>query len=235
MFLPAQNLRSNIATWSVATARLPAVAHFLLDVLPSEDFDPDFRGQRIETTYFDTRAFTLRKIRLNKDRYLTLRIRCYQPPGGGRGGVTPPLLYAVSAKTESQKFRKELPSPDAERYLEPGASGRGEVTSPPGGRGEVTSPLLAELPADLQARALELLGDNPLVAVVKVCCRRCAVEDETDRYTLDVAVETDRGKCLPANVLEYKSTDARSSPPGRLLALGLRPVKLSKFLWATEW
>jgi hypothetical protein len=46
-------------------------------------------------------------------------------------------------------------------------------------------------------------------------------------------VRTDTGKCLPYAVLEHKSADAEASTPGSLLALPLRPVKLSKFLWAT--
>jgi hypothetical protein len=51
--------------------------------------------------------------------------------------------------------------------------------------------------------------------------------------TLDLGVATDTGKTLLAGVLEHKTT----SQPAALdwpRALGLRPVKLSKFLWATE-
>jgi hypothetical protein len=29
--------------------------------------------------------------------------------------------------------------------------------------------------------------------------------------------------------------DADALPPGQLVTLGLRPIKLSKFLWATLW
>ena len=56
-----------------------------------------------------------------------------------------------------------------------------------------------------------------------------------DRLTLDLCVATDTGKRLPCGVLEFKSIDAGAGPPGRLPALGLRPIKLSKFLWATLW
>jgi hypothetical protein len=209
--LPASDLRSNIGTWAVPTDRLPALGSWLHDVLPVEPYDPHFRGQKLETTYFDSPGFDLRKARLGKDRYLTLRLRCYEPEGGDE-------FYALSAKTESQKFRKELPAADAERYLQSG--------NEPG--------LLAELPADLQARALELTGDRGLVAVALVRCRRYAVEDGGDRYTLDVGVRADTGKRLPFHVLEYKSTDPRARPPARLGRFGLRPVKLSKFLWATQ-
>jgi hypothetical protein len=68
-----------------------------------------------------------------------------------------------------------------------------------------------------------------------VCCRRYAVEDKQDRLTLDVDVATDTGKALPTGVLEFKSTVAAAGPPPALSSLGLRPIKLSKFLWATQW
>jgi hypothetical protein len=60
------------------------------------------------------------------------------------------------------------------------------------------------------------------------------VEDDQDRLTLDCWVYTDRYKHLAYGVLEYKSTDRQAAPPGRLTRLRLRPLKLSKFLWATE-
>jgi hypothetical protein len=175
--------------------------------LPSEKYDPNFAGQELETVYFDTQHFRLRKARHRKDKYLTLRIRCY-----GANDT-----YAISAKTESEKFRKELASPVAEGYLDAPES----------------QAILSELPPNLQARALEILGDDGLQPVVKVCCRRYAVENATDRYTLDAGVETDLGKCLPYGVLEFKSTGPDAPPLARLSALKLRPTKLSKFLWAT--
>ena len=66
-------------------------------------------------------------------------------------------------------------------------------------------------------------------------CRRYAVESVQERWTLDVAVHTDTGKCLPCGVLEHKSTDADAAAPGALLQIGLRPLKFSKFLGATCW
>ena len=54
-----------------------------------------------------------------------------------------------------------------------------------------------------------------------------------DRFTLDVDVQTDLGKSLPFAVLEFKSNEFKS-PPANLLAIGLKPIKLSKFLWATQ-
>jgi hypothetical protein len=75
---------------------------------------------------------------------------------------------------------------------------------------------------------------NTPVPVVTVFCRRYAVEDDQDRLTLDCCVYTDRHKHLTYGVLEYKSTNRKAAPPGRLTRLGLRPLKLSKFLWATE-
>jgi len=47
-------------------------------------------------------------------------------------------------------------------------------------------------------------------------------------------VQTDRGERLPAAVLEFKAMNKEEPPPGRLARLPIRPIKLSKFLWATE-
>ncbi len=110
MPLPAESLRKNLATWAVPTDLLPAVANVLHDLLPNEPFDPNFRGQALETTYFDTAAYDLRKARLSKSRYLTLRIRCYESPDGA-------YSYALSAKTESEKWRIELTPGHAELLL----------------------------------------------------------------------------------------------------------------------
>src|SRR5262249_38396798 len=69
------DLRHNRATWAVSDGLLPAVARALVVALPAEPFDPNFRGQRLETTYFDTPGFALRKARHRGKRYLTLRLR----------------------------------------------------------------------------------------------------------------------------------------------------------------
>jgi len=208
MPLPVRDLRSNLGTWAVPPGLTPAVARVLLDALPREEYDPEFRGQELETTYFDTRDFALRKARRRGDKYLTLRLRCYQP------GDT----YAVSVKTEDRKFRLEIEPWKAEAIL----SG-------------ATDMLVELLPGDLVARLLALVGDEALVPVATVCTRRYAVENETDRLTLDVDVHTDTGKSLDADVLEFKSKRSVAGPPAALAALGLRPVKISKFLWATLW
>ena len=175
--------------------------------MPNEPFDPSFRGQALETTYIDTAAYDLRKARLSKSRYLTLRIRCYESPDGD-------YSYALSAKTESEKYRAELTPGHAELLLSGGATPA------------------ADLPAHLPARLTEL-GADALVPVVTVWCHRYAVEDDQDRLTLDCCVYTDRAKQLGYGVLEYKSTDVDATAPGRLTRLGLRPLKLSKFVWAT--
>jgi hypothetical protein len=208
--LPASNLRRNLGTWAVPTTSLPQVAGVLRDALPPEAYDPDFNGQRLETTYFDTPGFALRKARRRGDRYLTLRLRCY---GANES-------YALSAKTEGEKWRQEVPAALADAIL----GGR----APP-------DVFVGLLPGNLLARLQELVGDEGLVPVVQVCCTRFAVEDARDRLTLDAGVTTDTGKCLGVHVLEHKSTDRGAPPPGRVGALGLRPVKLSKFLWATLW
>jgi hypothetical protein len=204
--LPANDLRSNIATWTVPEHALPAVAKVMTGVLPVESFDAEFQGQQLCTTYFDTTGFDLYKARLRKPRYITIRIRCYN-------GFT----YALSAKTEDRKFRVEIEPHIAELILS---------------RGLPYPDAYDLLPADLQARILDL-STEPLLPVVTVSFRRYAVEDDTNRLTLDVCVTTDRGKRLASNVLEQKSTAADQQPYGDFAALGLRPVKLSKFLWAT--
>jgi hypothetical protein len=206
--LPGADLRTNLGTWAVPVARAPAVARVLLDRLPAEAFDPAFLGQSLETTYFDTAGFALRKARRAGDRYLTLRVRCYPAPGGD--------VYAVSAKTESQKWRAEIEAGVAAALLD-GPSRPAEWAD--------------LLPPDLYARLLGLVGDDPLGPVVTVCCRRYAVEDQIDRLTLDLGVETDTGKCLSHGILEFKSVNPEAVPPE---LAGLRPIKFSKFLWATR-
>jgi hypothetical protein len=122
--------------------------------------------------------------------------------------------YALSAKTEDAKFRVAIISTNAAAILD--------------GNFETIAKLL---PADLLARLLELADNTPVKPVVCVQCRRYAVENDEDRLTLDTCVRTDIGKYLPFNVLECKSTEP-DDPPEPLAAL--RPIKLSKFLWATE-
>jgi hypothetical protein len=205
--LPTKDLRSNVATWSVPSHHLPAVAKVMTGLLPTESFDMDFEGQHLHTTYFDTANYDLYKARVRKSQYLTLRIRHYQPSN----------TYALSAKTEDQKFRVEIDAPMAELILRFGLSYPGAYDL---------------LPADLQARATAIVASAPLVPVVMVGFHRYAVEDKSNRLTLDVCVHTDKGKQLTSNVLEQKSTTTGAQPYPDFAALGLRPVKLSKFLWA---
>jgi hypothetical protein len=196
----------------VPACHLPAVAHVLHDVLPNEPWDPHFLGQRLMTIYFDTASFRLRKARAKGERYVTLRVRCYRGADGDE-------LYAVSAKTEAEKFRTEISPEEAN-----------DIHGWPPTCG--TAPL-DHLPAHLLARVQELAGDEPLVPVVAIYCIRYAVQDTVDRFTLDVEVGTDTGKRLPYAVLEFKSMDAKARPPAPLELIGLRPIKLSKFLWAS--
>jgi hypothetical protein len=100
----------------------------------------------------------------------------------------------------------------------------------PDDRGRTLADLL---PAHLLARRHDLAGDEPTVPVAAVCCRRYAVEDNEERFTLDCEVQTDTGLCLPYAVLEFKSSRAEPRFPAALDAIELRPIKLSKFLWAT--
>jgi hypothetical protein len=205
--LPTKDLRSNIATWSVPTHHLPAVTKLMTGLLPTEKFDTDFEGQHLHTTYFDTTHFDLYKARVKKDQYLTLRIRHYKPTD----------TYALSAKTEDQKFRIEIDGPTAELIIRFGLHYPGAYDL---------------LPPDLQARAAAIVADPALVPVVQVGFHRYAVEDKVNRLTLDVCVHTDKGKTLTTNVLEQKSTTKDQQPYPDFAAVGLRPMKLSKFCWA---
>src|SRR5262249_28648623 len=85
----------------------PAVVALMREALPCEPYDPEFYGQELETTYFDTLDFDLRKARRRGDQYLTLRLRRYRPSEA----------YAVSAKTESDKFRTAIDPEQAEVAL----------------------------------------------------------------------------------------------------------------------
>jgi hypothetical protein len=206
--LPAGDPRTNLATWAVPTPLAPAVANILTRALPVEAYDPAFAGQELQTTYLDTREFDLRRARQQGERYLTLRVRCYQPSD----------TYALSAKTEESKFRIAIDERTAAALL--------------GADGNDVLPNL--LPAHLLERLLDLAGGRPLVPVTTVCFRRYAVEDDIDRFTLDLGIATDAGKRLPMHVLEFKSRLAGAQPPPALTSLPLRPIKLSKFLWATR-
>jgi hypothetical protein len=204
--LPVTDLRRNVATWAVPRAVLPAVGAAMTEALPAEPFDPDFRGQRLITTYLDTPRLALRRARARGGRYLTLRVRHYHPSG----------LFALSAKTEAAKLRAEI-EPAAARAILAGDR----------------DALAAHLPGDVVARLAELAGDDDLLPVAEVCCHRFAREDSRDRLTLDAGVRTDTGLALPFAVLEHKSADPKAAPPPFAAALGLRPAKVSKFLWST--
>jgi hypothetical protein len=204
--LPATDLRTNRGTWAVPVAALPAVGAALAAALPAEPFDPAFRGQRLTTTYLDTARFTLRRARVRGRRYLTVRVRHYEPTG----------LFALSAKTEGAKVRVEVEPAVARAAL-----------------GGDRDALAAHLPADVVARLAELVGDAPLLPVAEVRCRRFAREDADDRLTLDASAHTDTGLCLPFAVLEFKSRDPDAAPPSFPAGLCLRPAKVSKFLWST--
>ncbi len=217
MALPAQDLRSNLGTWAVTSGLLPTVTYQMTQALPAETFDPDFQGQTLETTYFDTRGFALRKARRGKDKYLTLRIRCYRFPliPGGRGAGGEGEAYALSAKTEQEKFRQVIAGDLAEALLQDGIA---------------PTAWSSLLPAHLVARLLDLAGPLPLLPVVTLGFRRYAVEDRARRLTLDLDIRTNTGKRMPCHVLEYKATRLGADCP---LTVPLPPIKLSKFLWAT--
>jgi hypothetical protein len=215
--LPATDLRQNVATLGVRAEQLPALTRAMLRLLPPEDYDPDFQGQYLQTSYFDTPGFALRKARLKKDKYCTVRIRCYAP-SQSPGRNYPEGRYALSAKTEDGKFRVELPDDQAEAAL------RGDFNA-----------VEDYLPPDLLARLYDLTEGDLLSVATVICFTRYAVESTTDRLTLDCSIHAGLEKCFPfTGVLEVKTTARPYEPPQELLNLGLLPLRLSKFLWATN-
>jgi hypothetical protein len=219
--LPATDLRQNVLTLAIPTDQLPAVGYAMRALLPAEDYDTAFQGQYLQTTYFDTSRFTLRKARLKKDKYLTVRIRSYAPTQQP-GASYPEGSYALSLKTEQGKYRVEISPALAEDLLRH--------------RSAITNPAeLNYLPADLLARWLDLVDDQPLRPVVTVCFTRYAVESSTDRITLDTTILTNTGKCFPSNVLEVKSSSKPYEPLPEVARWNFPSIKLSKFLWATSY
>jgi hypothetical protein len=220
-----------VATFAVPTCCLPAVTAAMLSApsLTYERYDLGFRGQHLHTTYFDTCKFDLFKARRKGSRYLTLRLRRYsggnyQGPASSHSTAAPTpggCVYALSAKTESEKVRIEIPGKDAEAALSPG--------------GDLMGLIRTALPADLLGRLLELVGDHEVEPVIMVCCRRYALEDEENRLTLDVDVRTDLNKGLPYAVLEFKSIDKDAPVPSAIADLGLRPALMSKFQWSVSY
>ena len=210
MGVPANDLRSNAGTWAIPNCQLPRIAERMHRLLPFEQFDPDFDGQELCTYYFDTMAFDLRKARLKKDKYCTLRIRTYNDES-----------YAISLKTEDQKFRKPISKAQAQ-YLMPGMADPAVD--------------LDFLPGDLLARLLDLSNGLPLVQAVEVKFTRFATEDAVNRLTLDIDIRTNTGKQFPVNgILENKTTRPDREPMPEIAKLGYAPVRLSKWLWATSY
>jgi len=208
--VPANDLRSNAGTWAIPNCKLPCLADKMLSLLPKEKFDPNFEGQHLCTYYFDTFDFLLRKARIKKKKYCTIRLRTYNEE-----------THALSIKTEDQKFRKTLAKAQA-LYLMPG------IADP--------ATDLDFLPGDLLARLLDLTNGQPLVQVAEVKFDRYAVEDQVNRLTLDIDIKTNTGKHFPdTGILENKTTKANRQPMPEVLALGYAPVRLSKFLWASTY
>jgi hypothetical protein len=219
MDLPTTDLRKNVLTLAVPNERLPGVGRMMRSLLPAEEYDPEFAGQYLQTTYFDTPGLALRRARLEKNRYCTVRIRCYAPiQSPGRN--YPEGIYALSIKTESGKFRTPL-----EAYLAE------DALSKPRPLGVLEN----EIPGDLLARLYDLAGDDDLCPAVTVCFTRYAVESTNDRLTLDCGISTSNGKIFPTNVLEVKSAQQPYEPLPEVAKWGFSPIKLSKFLWATTY
>jgi hypothetical protein len=180
------------------------------DALPNEVFDPHFYGQQLSTVYFDTPKLELRKNRRDHDKYITLRVRCYETDESE--------TYALSAKTEEEKFRVEISEDTAYRIIQ---------------AGDATPIVNSILPAHLVARLMDVSHEQILRPEVTIYCQRYAIEDDQDRFTLDVDIHTDLGKVMPYAVLEFKSTK-KNDPPKALQDISLYPITISKFLWATS-
>jgi hypothetical protein len=217
--LPATDLRTNVLTLAIPNERLAGVGSLMRALLPAEEYDPDFQGQDLQTTYLDTPTLALRKARLRKDKYCTARIRCYAP-GRQPGRNYPEGSYALSIKTEAGKWRTALPSAVAEDALS---------------KPNAIHVLRAYVPGDLLARLFDLCGAEPLLPAVTVCFTRYAVESSTDRLTLDCGIITSNGKIFPTNVLEVKTNSKPYEPPAEVTRWGFSPIKVSKFLWATTY
>jgi hypothetical protein len=72
------------------------------------------------------------------------------------------------------------------------------------------------------------------VTSVEIHATRYAVEDSTERLTLDTGVCTTKGDRLPFAVLEYKSVAGGQALPQTIVALDLIQLKFSKLLWGTR-
>jgi hypothetical protein len=213
-------IRNNLGTWAIPPCAVPAVASVMVHNWEPEPYDPNFYGQYLQTTYFDTPSRAFRKARLKGDRYCTVRLRAYHPAQGA-GYDYPPGRYAVSAKTEEEKDRYDITPALAKTILTTGQTGLvGLLTS-------VVSPSIA-------ARIWEIADNEPLIPVFTVCANRFATENEADRLTLDIATHTDTGKRLEFGVLEFKSIEDDPIPEAITLIPGIRPTKMSKALWAGE-
>lgn len=210
--LPSQALVSNRATWGVPDNRLPALGSVMHDLLPNESYDPRFVGQDISTDYFDSPRRELIRARRKSRHYLTLRLRQYSPPDGQ------PNAWALSAKCDLGKWRQQISAQEAHLIR----------------TNQMPDWAETYLPANLLARLQGLVVDSAnLVVCVNVRCRRYAVEDASQRFTLDVGLRTDLGKKYGCSVLEFKSVQEDAPVPSNLQRLSLRPLKLSKFRWAT--
>jgi hypothetical protein len=215
--LPTNDLRQNVATLAIPEEGLPGVGALMRRLLPSEEYDPEFKGQFLQTTYFDTACLCLRKARINKEDYCTVRIRCYAPTQAP-GINYPEGVYALSIKTANGKFRVPLDPTTAETAFVPGSflDAVGDL-----------------IPGDLLAKLYSLTGEDALQPCVTVCFTRYAVESTTDRLTLDCGITASDGKAYPCSVLEVKTTIKPYTVPDEIQAYRFSPIKLSKFLWAT--
>lgn len=202
-------IRPTGGKYAVPTEQLPWVAKLMLNVpgLSLEKYDPLFQGQVLHTYYLDTPEFDLRKARAEKEIYITLRVRCYHSFLGKD--------YALDAKTDKGKWKGVLSEEQAQGLI------------------DNTLVVQGLLPGDLQAKLLSITQES-LLPVVKIHSKRYAVENEVDRITLDTNVYSDTGKILPCSVLEWKSMGGDPAPLAVKNA-GLRPMKMSKYLWSTNY
>ena len=161
------------------------------------------RAQKWGTFIRDNRAQARRPLP-HPPRALLLPAKRIYPPNDA---------YALSAKTEDQKFfRLPIAEDVAYRIVD------GDI--------DALAPLL---PHELLARFLELTDASPVRTATMVMCRRYAVEDDQDRLTLDTNVRTPVGKRMDFNVLEFKSVKPKPMP------MALANLMLSTLAWRLDF
>lgn len=202
----AEEIDRTVAKYRVAACCVPALAGIMLEHLDADEYDPTFRGQVIESTYFDTPTAALLNAKQAHVSYVVLRLRSY--PDGS---------HFLEAKSGSAKYRAPLTEDQAA-----GLTG-----------GIDPLPLVAELLPDVAEQLATLVTGQALAPCSTVTYRRYARETGGTRMTLDTVIRTAGGKAYPDAVLEIKREGPGPQVPD-LSGLMVTPIDLSKFVWSVE-